>query len=142
MSQRLVSLLESLPRDHADRVFSELSMPLDHHRDNFGQQRKRLAQKLRNPRLGKITFKTFRHFKATMEYHRTKDILHVMQVLGHKNIKNTLVYVQLAEALFKDQQEYVSKVAKTEKEICVLVDAGFEYVCDFDGAKIFKKQKC
>ena len=42
-----------------------------------------------------ITFKTFRHFKATMEYHRTKDIIHVMRLLGHKNIKNTLVYTQL-----------------------------------------------
>lgn len=31
-----------------------------------------------------------------------------METLGHKNIKNTLVYVHLAEALFKDQIEYVS----------------------------------
>ena len=138
MSQRLVSLLESLPRDHADRVFSELSMPLDHHRDNFGQQRKRLAQKLRNPRLGKITFKTFRHFKATMEYHRTKDILHVMQVLGHKNIKNTLVYTHLVNL---EGDEYVSKVAWNLEEACKLVDAGFDYVTDVEGAKLSKKRK-
>jgi hypothetical protein len=64
-----------------------------------------------------------------------------MQTLGHKNIKNTLRYVQLAEALFKDQQEYVSEVAKTEVDACALVDAGFEFVCDFDGAKIFRKRK-
>lgn len=76
-----------------------------------------------------------------MEYHRTKDIIHVMQVLGHKSIKNTLVYVQLAEELFKGQQDYVSKVARTEKEACELVDAGFDYVCDFNSAKIFKKPK-
>jgi len=37
--------------------------------------------------------------------------------------------VQLAEDLFKDQQEYVSKVAKTEVDICTLVDAGFEFIC-------------
>jgi hypothetical protein len=64
-----------------------------------------------------------------------------MQVLGHKNVKNTLLYVQLAEELFKDQQEFVSKVAKTEKNACELVEAGFEYVCDFEGAKIFRKSK-
>jgi hypothetical protein len=64
-----------------------------------------------------------------------------MQVLGHKNIKNTLLYVQLAEELFKDQQEYVSKVAKTAKDACTLVEAGFEYVCDVDDAKIFRKRK-
>jgi hypothetical protein len=39
-----------------------------------------------------------------MEYHRTKDILYVKQLLGHKRIENTLIYVQLAEELFKDQQ--------------------------------------
>jgi len=65
----------------------------------------------------------------------------VMQVLGHKNIKNTLLYVQLAEELFKDQQEYVSKVAKNEVDACTLVEAGFEYVCDFNTVKIFKKRK-
>jgi len=75
-----------------------------------------------------------------MEYHRTKDILHVMQTLGHKNIKNTLLYVQLAEELFRDQQEYVSKAAKTEVDACALIDAGFEYVCDFDNARIFRKK--
>jgi len=36
-----------------------------------------------------IHFHTFRHWKATMEYHKTKAILHVMKVLGHKNINNT-----------------------------------------------------
>jgi hypothetical protein len=43
---------------------------------------------------------------------------------------------------FKDQQEYVSNVAKNEKDACALVEAGFEYVCDFNNVKIFKKQKC
>jgi hypothetical protein len=76
-----------------------------------------------------------------MEYHRTKDILHVKQVLGHKRIENTLIYVQLAEELFRDQEEYISKVAKTEAEACVLVDAGFDFVCDFNGNKIFRKRK-
>ena len=39
-----------------------------------------------------------------------------MQTRGHKKIKNTLVYVHLAEALFKDQIEYASKVAKSETD--------------------------
>ena len=65
-----------------------------------------------------------------------------METLGHKNIKNTLKYVQLAEALFKDQHEYISKVAKTQADICALVEAGFEYVCEFNSYKIFRKRKC
>jgi integrase len=141
LSQKLAQMLETLPKIYGKRVFSHPDMPLDHHRDAYNQQRKRIANKLKNPRLAEITFKTLRHWKGTMEYHRTKDVLHVMETLGHKNIKNTLVYVHLAEALFKDQQEYVSKVAKSETDACALVDAGFEYVCDFNQNKIFRKRK-
>ena len=89
----------------------------------------------------RIHFHTLRHWKGTMTYHKTKDIYYTMQTLGHKNIKNTLLYIQLAEALFQDEQEYISKVAKTEKEVCSLVEAGFEYVTDLKEAKIFRKRK-
>ena len=64
-----------------------------------------------------------------------------MQRLGHKNIKNTLLYVQLEEALFQGETEYISKVAKTEKDICLLVEAGFEYVTEMEGMKLFRKRK-
>jgi integrase len=141
ISPKLAAMLEALPKTYGTRIFSLPQSRLDQHRNIFIQQRKRIANKLQNPRLLRITFHTFRHFKGTMEYHRTKDILHVMQVLGHKNIKNTLLYVQLAEELFRDQQEYISKIAKTETDACALIDAGFEYVCDFDNAKIFRKKK-
>ena len=76
-----------------------------------------------------------------MLYHETKDVYYVMQRLGHKSIKNTLLYVQLQEALFQSETNYISKVARTEKEICSIVEAGFEYVTEFDGAKIFRKRK-
>jgi hypothetical protein len=66
---------------------------------------------------------------------------HAQSSARNKNIKNTLLYVQLAEELFRDQQEYISKVAKTEVDACALMDAGFDYVCDFDNAKIFRKKK-
>jgi integrase len=117
-------------------------MELDSFRINFEQQRKRLAAKLNNPRLNRIMFKTLRTWGGTMDYHRTKDVLYVMKRLGHKNIKNTLIYIQLEEALFKDEIDYISKVAKTEAEACVLIEAGFDFVCDFDGHKLFRKRKC
>jgi|GEM_PF-5486413 hypothetical protein len=31
-----------------------------------------------------------------MEYHYTKDIIHVKNFLGHKEIDNTLIYIQRA----------------------------------------------
>jgi hypothetical protein len=36
---------------------------------------------------------------------------------------------------------YVSRVVRTIEESCQLVDAGFKYVCETDGAKIFMKRK-
>jgi integrase len=141
ISRKLIGMLNTLPKNHGKRIFANPQQPLDHYRDNFCQQRRRIAEKLQAPRLRRITFHTLRRWKGTMEYHRTKDILHVMQLLGHKNIKNTLLYVQLAEELFKDELDYISKVAKNEKEICSLVEAGFEYVCEFNGHKIFRKKK-
>lgn len=66
-----------------------------------------------------ITFKTLGHFKATMEYHRTKDILHVMSLLGHKNIRNTLVYTHLVKF---ENDEWICRVAtqRTEYVVCVV----------------------
>jgi hypothetical protein len=73
-----------------------------------------------------------------MEYHKTKDILYVMRILGHRSIKNTLKYTQLVNF---QNDDYVSKVANTIKEACELVEAGFEYVCDIEETKIFRKRK-
>jgi len=61
-----------------------------------------------------------------------------MRVLGHRSIKNTLVYTQLVD--FKDE-DYISKVAWNLDEACKLAEAGFEYVCEVEGGKIFRKPK-
>jgi integrase len=104
----------------------------------FQRQRKRLAMKLGNSRLKQITFHTLRHWKATMEYHKTKDILYVMRLLGHKNIKNTLIYTQLVTF---ENDDYVCKAATNVKEATELIEAGFEYVCDVTQVKLFRKRK-
>ena len=111
---------------------------------NYYKQRTRIAVKLSNPRLRKICFTTLRHWKATMEYHRTKDIIHVKQMLGHKAIQNTMVYINLEQALFKaDNDKFHVKVAHNVDEACELIEAGFEYVTGayVDGGKIFRKRK-
>jgi integrase len=135
ISNKLLAMMSRLPRKN-DRIFG--SWQLKNIRRTFQRQRNKLAEKLCNPRIKQITFHTFRHWKATMEYAKTKDILHVMQVLGHKNIKNTLKYTQLV--CFKDD-EFICKVAKTVREAKDLIEAGFEYVCEVEGAKLFRKRK-
>jgi len=73
-----------------------------------------------------------------MEYAKTKDIIHVMQMLGHKNIQNTLLYTQLISF---QSDEFYSATAKTVQDAQKLIEAGFEYVCEFNDVKIFKKRK-
>lgn len=107
-------------------------------RRNYSKQRKALTFKLKNPRLQQITFHTFRHWKATMEYYKTRDILHVKEVLGHKSLNNTMLYTQLIG--FKDD-EWTARVAHNEEEACQLIEAGYEYVCDFGNNKLFRKRK-
>jgi len=136
ITPKLLSMLLAMPRK-SDFIFG--SYPLRGYRTCFVRQRKKAAIKLGNPRLLRITFHTFRHWKATMEYHRTKDILYVMKLLGHKSIKNTLIYTQLID--FQEDDEFVCKVAKTVKEASQLVESGFEYVCAIEDAKLFRKRK-
>ena len=105
----------------------------------FERNRQLASEKLGNPNLQKISLKTFRHFKATMEYHRTKDILYVQKILGHKNIQNTMVYTHLVQ--WESQDNFTCRIAKTIEEVQELIEGGFEYVTDFQEAKIFRKRK-
>jgi len=106
--------------------------------EHFGKQRRRTGAKLNNPNTNRITFKTLRNYKGTMEYHRTRDILRVKQLLGHKRIENTVLYTQLISF---ESDEYASAVAKNLEEARKLVEAGFEYVTDIEGVNLFRKRK-
>jgi len=77
-----------------------------------------------------------------MEYHKTRDILHVQQVLGHRDLRNTLIYINLEKALFQNAaDESHVKVAQNLDEACKLLEVGFEYVTEIDGARVFRKRK-
>jgi integrase len=104
----------------------------------FIRNRRRASKNLGNPNIEKISMKTFRHFKATMEYHKTKDILYVKKLLGHKNIQNTMVYIHLVNF---ESDDWVCKVASSLEEAVKLIEAGFEYVTDYEGKKVFRKRK-
>jgi hypothetical protein len=61
-----------------------------------------------------------------------------MRLLGHKNIRNTLIYTQLIS--IKDD-DYVCKTARTIQEATQLIEGGFEYVTEMEGYKLFRKRK-
>jgi integrase len=138
VSQELINRLEPLISKEG-RLFNYMVL-----RYAFLYKRRTMANKLLNPRLKSITFITFRHWKATMEYHATKDILHVQRLLGHKNIQNTLIYIDLEAKLFgKFEDNFTVRIAHDVGEAAALIEVGFEYVTgDYsDGGKIFRKRK-
>jgi hypothetical protein len=61
-----------------------------------------------------------------------------MKMLGHRNIQNTLLYTQLINF---ESDEFHSATATTVQDAQKLVEAGFEYVCDFNEVKVFRKRK-
>lgn len=139
VSARLIRVIEALPKK-SDKVFGKSNKTDKSH--SYQRQRIWLSNKLSNPRLQKITFHTFRHWKATMEYHKTKDIIHVQRLLGHRNIQNTLRYINMEQAIFKDSvDQFHVKVADSLDDACRLLEVGYEYVTDMDGKKLFRKRK-
>lgn len=139
ISKELIGRFELLPKK-TERIFP---MTMGSMWVNFRRQRKRVARSFNNPRLMKITFTTFRHWKATMEYHRTKDILYVKQLLGHKTLSSTMIYIDIEKAIYGQlrDEEFTVRVATTLEEDQELIEAGFEYVTERDGAKIYRKRK-
>ena len=123
-----------------ETVFSYVRMA-----SNFWAQRKRIAKKLQNPRILEIHFTTFRHWKGTVEYHRTRDVLYVQKLLGHKSLQSTMVYIDYEKACFgsPDQEKFHVKVAANVGEACELIEDGWEYVTGTyaDGGKVFRKRK-
>jgi len=109
VSSRVMAMLNALPHDSKYVFHSVEADPitsLDHFRRVFDRQRKKIAERLENPRIMQIHWHTLRHFKASVFYHQTRDILATMQ--GHKNIRNTLIYTHLIDW---KSEEFVSKVA-------------------------------
>ena len=133
VSNQLIAMLDKLPKQTKPFECSPR-----HFARTFRSQRKKLANKLSNNRLLKIHFHTLRHWKATNEYAKTKNIVHVQQMLGHKSILNTQLYIQLVNF---DSDDFNSAVAKNIEEAQKLIETGFEFVCDFEGKKLFRKLK-
>ena len=97
-----------------------------------------VAATLAEPEIRKIRLYDLRHYYGTMTYSRTKDILYVKQQMGHKKIETTLLYTQLINF---GNEEYTCRTAKTVKEATDLIEAGFEYVTEMNGLKLFRKRK-
>ena len=88
---KTIAMINSMPKT-GNFVFNTNAQTI---RNLFDKQRGRIARTLQNPRLRQIHLHTMRHWKATMEFHRTKNIKYVQQLLGHKKLETTDMYTQL-----------------------------------------------
>lgn len=122
MSSKLLAMLNSLPKK-SEHIFGTES--LNGFRWKYDLKKRRLAETQQNPRLLQIKLHTFRHFFATMLYHRTKNIVLVKEKLGHKRIDSTMVYTHLVNF---ESDDYHSAIAKTIAEERQLIETGFEFV--------------
>jgi integrase len=139
VSQKLMGMLNALPRK-SQQIFGE--GPVDSLKSTFLKTRKRLAAKLQNPRLLRISFHTLRHWKATTLYHKTKDPYYVKEFLGHKSLKSTEIYITIEHTMFEPgSDEFTVKVAEKPEDVKTLLEIGFEYICQKQGMIFLRKRK-
>jgi len=103
--------------------------------------RKRAYQKFKDPELLKIRLYDLRHWFGTITYLKTRDLFFTKYSMGHRNIESTLHYLHIAKGILNYNEEYSVQVAKDLNEFIKLIEAGFEYITDFDGWKILRKRK-
>jgi integrase len=100
--------------------------------------KKKTSQKFAMPELLQIRLYDLRRFRACMTYHQTKDVFYTKEKMGWKKLETALFYLQTIDFA---NEEFTSAVAKNIQECQKLIEAGFEYVTDFEAAKLFRKRK-
>jgi integrase len=140
LSGKLLNMLNTLPRENK-KLFGTAT--LNSVKATFSRSRKRLAFKLANPRLNEIHPHSMRHWKATMLYHYTRDLLLVADQLGHKDIENTRLFIQLEKSLFKNMPDdkFTIKSISSLEEAIKLGEVGFEPFMIVNGVQLIRKRE-
>jgi integrase len=141
ISEKLKNMLQAIPKA-TQSVFC--STTTQHGlRINFEATRERTAKKLANPRLLKIHFHTFRHYKGTMTYHDMHDSYDVRRILGHKTATMTDRYINIEKGMWmNDEGQWICKIAQDQNEEIQLNEKAFQYVRTLaDGKPLYRKRK-
>jgi integrase len=108
----------------------------DNFAENFRHLRNSLAKKYSMPELKQVQLYDFRRFKASKEYHLSRNILLVKQLLGHKHIDQTEKYISLFD---EANITWIPVVAETDEEIKQAIQDDCIFVCQTNGKTYFKK---
>ena len=135
VSGNLIAMLNALPKK-SERIFATNYSNME---TCFLRVRKRAAKTLQNPRLLKISFRTFRHWGGSMIAHYTHgNVLAVKRALGHKRIENTMKYIHMLH--FK-ADEFDVATATSVEDVKKLAAAGFEKIDEIQGIHVFRRPK-
>ena len=113
--------------------------------DNYGKSfryyRNLTAKNLQEPQIRTMKLYHLRHYFATMLLKKTNNLVLVQQKLGHRDIRETLIYAQIVDVLEDDN--YSCEIAETVEQAKTLIEKGYEYVTgEYDnGGKLFRKCK-
>jgi len=138
MKTETLALLKQLVSTNNPRLDDKIFPCSKTLQKNWNRLRNKTAERTGKPELRQIRLYDLRHFFGTLLYHDTKDIVHVQRKMGHRSLKNTLIYIDLADF---ENEEYVCKVASTVEEASELVESGFEHVANFEDKMLFRKRK-
>lgn len=100
--------------------------------------RNALAQKLKDPNIHSIRLYDFRHYFCTATLHKAKDPFYTVTQMGHKKLATTQKYMHLLDL---NDDEWTVKTATNIKEATELLEAGFEYIQEIDGIRLYRKRK-
>ncbi len=138
LKTRTLAMLKTYVSKHGFGLTDTMFSKPDTMSKAFQQARKRTAGKFQNPEILKIRLYDLRHFYGSMLYHKTKDLFFVKEKLGHRSISSTMRYLHLIDW---DYDEFTVKIASSIEEFSKLLEVGFEYVSDFNEAKVLRKRK-
>jgi integrase len=119
LTPRLTTMLNALPRKDK-RIFPTKYKIINISLRNL---KAKAVQRFKNPELGQITFKNFRHWGGSMIAELSNgNTLITMKVLRHKSFKSSLRHIHTIK--FRDE-DYEETVATTPEEIRALGKAGW-----------------
>jgi hypothetical protein len=78
-----------------------------------------------------------------MLYHWTNSLEYVQKFLDHKDIRNTIIYINIEHAIFDlgVDDEYVVKLTDRPEEIKLLLEMGFDFQLQQDNLVFLRKRK-
>ena len=138
MSEKLINMLKNLPHI-TEKVFIYKNERAAG--KAFRVMRQHAIIKTGIKELRKISFYTFRYWRATVEFQETQKEVPTMILLGHKSTHYLWLYVQLSHIYFSGTPKYSSIWVTDREQETKLNDEGYTFIRTdpIDGASLYRK---